>query len=212
MEQGHCNKPHENFSHGLFACFKPLLKLFQQIKGLHNIDYFSTDIINKKNNVMSFSTNPSINHNLLTFGLWQFDGTLSPDFYENQAFYLWRNTYIYGMKNALLKTKEFDNDFQYAFSLPRKLEDYRLIYSFATKEQYIDHKNYYEKYYSELLSIGDFCFKKIRNFYKEETGEELPQITEFLPFGASKKTPPNNCITFCRRETANITSTKKDCL
>jgi len=155
---------HTDIINILFSHKKEVSNKFRDIKGLHCLDHIAINIVNPENEVVIFSFTPSIEYNLIIQGLWQYDITFCSNNYEDNTI-IWWDKNSSDTDNEIRKIKETDHNFTLGFNINKKINGFKLIYSFATrnKDEYI--RQYYTKIKQELVLFGDYCYKLINNLY-----------------------------------------------
>ena len=169
---------------------KEIMSLYNDIIGLCHIDYVSVEIF-FSHELVYFSSQPSLGYNLITKGLWQYDGCWDPMIYKNNSFYLWENAYCKNFYDELKKWKEEQYHYTVGFILVRKVSNFFVIYSFATKNKNKDTFNFYINSLNDLLKMGDYCFNLLLPIYAKYSSLSPPKITCFEPY---KEGPPIDCI------------------
>lgn len=162
---------------------KELSTKFRDVLGLLYLDYISIEIINPNAEYLYFSALPAVNFNLIENHLWPYDGAMSPTFYQHYSFYTWASAYQTMFCNELKIMKEREHGFHYGFVLVRKINQFYLLYSFATKNKNSEINLFFDEQKNELLKMGDYCYKLIRPLYMNYAAEYMPPIiTNFVSF------------------------------
>lgn len=157
----------------LFENRKHMQEVFQSIQGFHEIDHFSLTIIDPLMTLTTFSTTPTIEYNLLSQNLWHED----PAFYffpEDNQDLKWWNDIDTPLATKIKDIKLTKNKYSSGFSYSRKIGNFYILYSFATKYKHQNYKEYYLSHLNSLISLGDFCYRSIREIY-------LPYCDIYMP-------------------------------
>ena len=170
---------------------KEISRVFNDVLGLHDIDHVSIDIVNAQNELIYFSTTPSMGYNLISSNMWLYDGSISPTFFKSYSFYYWDQTYHQNFFDAIKKIKETEHGFSFGFTLVRKVNGFYILYSFATRGNTLERKLFFQSHVDELLKIGDFCYKSIRSLYALYYDEKSPTLTEQPLFLTTSKQQTN---------------------
>ena len=166
-------------------------KKFSEVIGFYEINHISITIINPSNEMVTFSTTPSIEYNLITQELWQHDFTISSNSHKNNELIWWDTDNMHPHFNKINNIKEQKNNFTLGMALARKIDGFCIIYSFATKNKDSDLKSYYISNINGLYDIGDHCYKSIRNIYSSYCCRHTaPKIADFTVFDLTVKTKP----------------------
>ncbi|MBI5448592.1 MAG: hypothetical protein HY939_07735 [Gammaproteobacteria bacterium] len=176
-------KIHPDALSASFQHRKELSDKFRDVLGLMYLDYISIEIINPDEEFIFLSAFPAVNFNLISNHFWPYDGAISPSFYKHQTFIQWEEAYHPVFYHELKKTKESEFGFCCGFSLVRKINQFYLLYSFATKNSDKEIKNFFHEKINDVLKIGDYCYKLIRPIYLNYSPVYRPPIiTQFYPF------------------------------
>lgn len=164
----------------LFENRKFMKNVFENIKGIHEVDHFGLTIIDPLNKLITFSTTPNIEYNLINQNLWQFDPVFSKNTVDPSSIIWWDELPI-SIENDKVKTiKLSNNKYALGVSLNRQVNDFSVIYSFATKSTDEGLKNYYVDNLSGLIDIGDYCYKLIHEVYLQYCDRYMPPKVQSL--------------------------------
>lgn len=132
----------------LFSHYRDIRKVFYDVLGQLEIDYLCIALLTIKNELLFFSSSPSIEQNMLKHHACLFDSRFQYDFFKQEQVQFWSS-----------KTKL--TEFGIGLSVPSVFNEYRVIYSFASKS--IDQKvhNHFANNIAMFVQIGKFCLKKI---------------------------------------------------
>lgn len=153
-----------------------IARKFRDVLGIWGIHHISIDIISPGEELIYFSTTPSMGYNLIHNQLWQHDGSISPTYYKERPYYYWHQTYDKNFYQQIKQVKEADYGFAFGFTLVRLVEGFYILYSFATRNKDQETKDFFERNTAHLLKMGDYCYKLIREIYKCYLKNEPPII------------------------------------
>ena len=148
----------------LFENRRLIKNAFLEVKGLYDIAYMGITIINPERQVLVFSSIPSIEYNLIHQNLWQKDPCFAPS--KQTDVFCWWNTQVDTID--LLKTQKIklqNNQFTQGMTVTRELNNFYLLYSYATGSEKQGLRDYYQTNIFGLLDIGDYFYKTIRELY-----------------------------------------------
>lgn len=166
-----------------FLFRKQIWNVFCDVMHLNNIDYISINIIDPGGEIIFFTSNPSFEYNFYCNTLCKYDKCLSPEFYKNKAFYSWEEAFDQKHASDLLLEKLEKYKFKFGCCFVRKLGDFYVIYSFASKATSNSHYEYYLKNANDMLRIGDICYQSLRSLYEKATyNKKTPAIPYFVSF------------------------------
>ncbi len=157
--------------------------VFKEILGLCDIQHFSLDLVTPSSEMLFFSSTPSHGYEICKRGYGQYDGIISPGYYENFEFYWWENTSHKAFSDKIAAIREGILGLRHGFMLVRKWNDFHLIYSFATKSKDHHFQSMVLNNVNELLKMGDFAYMEMREAYAGYCGEYTPpSIEQFYGF------------------------------
>lgn len=163
----HETRLHDNILDILFKHKKEISNRLRDIKGLYFIDHVAIIIITPSNEITIFSYTPSVEYNLIIKELWKYDKSFSPYFLKDGSMTWWGEAYSYNYLNLIQFAKEELHKFTLGMNLVRKIENHKLVYSFATRSQKNGIKEFYVDIKDELFHIGDYGYNLIRDIYSE---------------------------------------------
>lgn len=150
-------------------------KAFSNLKGLHGISHMGIACIDPSNELIAFSTTPSIEYNLIHQHLWMHDHCFSPDKAPKNTLLWWD----YEL-DKLEQIKLQNNRFTVGMTIVRPVGQFYLMYSFATQEKHKGLRQYYSENLFGLMDMGDYFFKSIRDVYGVYSQKHAPpQLSEF---------------------------------
>jgi hypothetical protein len=158
---------HEEAAIMSFENCSQLGKIYKEVIGLRNIDHFSLNVVDQNGKMAILSYNPQIAYNIFKDGSYRYNGSISPDYYNNRDLYTWDEAYDPAFYHQLKNTMEKKNGIEIGIVLVKKIGEITLLYSFATKkdpyEFFIDLQENQNFFYS----IGDHCFSLIAPIVKK---------------------------------------------
>lgn len=156
-------KLHNDIIKLLFSHKKEISGKLHDVKGLYWLDHIAINIFNPENEVVIFSLTPSIEYNLIIQDLWRDDITFSSNSYKDNI--IWWDKNSTDTYSEIRKIKETDHNFTVGFNLNKKINDFKLTYSYATRSKDQNIRLYYKEIKQELILLGDYCYKLISNLY-----------------------------------------------
>jgi len=158
----------------LFNHKNEILRKLTDLRGLHYLDHISILLVNSHREIIILSITPSVEFNLIAQDLWQFDRSFDPAQFSTGQLLFWDNSYTSEYYYQLKYLKEIKHNFSLGFNVLRKIEGFYLIYSFATRSDDLNLKNYYQSIATDLYSLGDYGYKELRGLYEQYTDIVLP--------------------------------------
>ncbi|MFT3741396.1 MAG: hypothetical protein QM752_01745 [Gammaproteobacteria bacterium] len=171
-------KLHKNVSTLSFVHRYQICAVFKQILGIHDIEHFSLDLVRPDEEMLFLSGTPSHGYEICKRGYAQYDGIISPEYYQKHEFYWWKNACHKKYADKIAEIREGVLNLKYGFMLVRKWNDFYLIYSFATKRHNLDFQSKVVNNINELLRMGDFAYMELRNIYAEYCGDFTPPVID----------------------------------
>ena len=165
---------HPNILSILFNHKNEILKKLSDLRGLHYIDHVSLILITPQREIIVLSITPSVEFNLIIQDLWQYDMSFNPIHFTTDKLLFWDTAYLEDHQIQLKFVKEIQHGFAFGFNLIRKIHDFHLIYSFATRKDELELRNYYQSIVPDLYSLGDYGYKQLREIFEHYTANSLP--------------------------------------
>ncbi|MBA2711686.1 MAG: hypothetical protein H0U57_13995 [Tatlockia sp.] len=164
--------------------------VFLEIYGLYEICHFAITVINPSKEIIVFSATPNIEFNLIKRELWQDDICFSPEINSANKLCWWD---LNQDESFSRKIKLENNSFTQGFTIPRKIDNFYFLYSFATKSFRTDLYNYYDSNCFGLIDLGDYFFKSIKHLYSSYYPKQiLPELSTL--FSKSSKFSTNSSL------------------
>ncbi len=154
-------KLHPFAEEDLFAYYRAFRSIFRDVVGLLEIDYIGLTLINTHNQVLFFSSYPSIEYNILEQDLWHQDPCLSEAFHAQDKLQFWQNLYQPMDDTILLYYKKEKPAFSLGFSMPDKYRNYTLVYSYGLKHATASTKYDIDNNQQILKNMGRYCVNAI---------------------------------------------------
>jgi hypothetical protein len=156
---------HEDILDILFKYKIEVHKKLIDLRGAFLIDHIAIKIIDPDNKMVILSLTPSVEYNLLVQGLWKYDKSFCPNFTALNSLYLWEDAYSVEHAAEIKNIKQLKHGFTFGFNLAKKIDSFHFIYSYATRSKNQGLQEYYIEHIQELLTLGDFGYRLIRDIY-----------------------------------------------
>lgn len=164
-----------------FSHKKEQSRIFRDVVGLCGVTYISVELINPSGEYLFFSSLNAVNFNVISQHLWPYDGSMSLTFIKNESQFFWKDTFHPIYKHQLYQVKQQAFGFKWALSLVRKLQDFYVVYGFASQAACLSSEGV--AFSNELLRLGDYCYRQIRPIYQLYLNhEEAPLLKCFIPY------------------------------
>lgn len=164
----------------LFEHRRYVKNIFLQIKGHYEVAYFGINIINPSNELVSFSSMPHIEYNLIRQGLWKYDHCFSSIKLHKNILLWWDDRNEEHLFSEQIKEiKLTSNRFKLGMTLSREIDGFHFLYSYATCSNMKNLKRYYNAQIFGLIDLGDYFCNSVLNIYSEYCGNySLPRLTQ----------------------------------
>lgn len=154
-------KLHPSAQEMLFSHYRLLRRVFNDVLGLFEIDYLAITIINSKSEILFFSSQPSIEYNLIEKDLWQLDPSYHGVFLNQEKPQTWEMLYPQNKKNQLRYYKQEAHNYSTGLTIPSRFEEKRVVYSFALTSLEESIQKHFHQNALRLTQIGQFCLQNI---------------------------------------------------
>lgn len=166
---------HSHASDILFEHRRQVSSIFLQIKGHYEIAYFGLNIINPANELVAFSSLPHIEYNLIQQDIWRDDPYFSSKNFNKNTLYCWDEI----NNEQIRKIKLDSNNFKAGMTISREIDGFNFLYSYATKSNQKELKEYYNSQIFGLIDIGDYFCNAVLKLYSEYCGTyTLPKLNQ----------------------------------
>lgn len=145
---------HPQASDLLFKHYRSMARIFRDVLGQLEIDYMAIAILTPKDELLFFSSRPGIEWNLIEHNLWLSDVRFQYDSFKQEQIQLWEHR---------------PPDFCIGFSIPSVVDEFRVIYTVASKSNNEAIQKMIFNNIAMLMRMGRFCLKNIL--------QELPFIS-----------------------------------
>lgn len=150
----------------LFEHRRHIKNIFLQIKGHYEIAYFGINMINAANELVTFSSLPHMEYNLIQQGLWHADPCFTAKDLSKNILYWWDEVNadpLFSEPIQWIRLKS--NHFNLGMTVLREIKGFHFLYSYATYAKRQDLKQYYNEQIYNLLDIGDYFCNAALNLY-----------------------------------------------
>jgi hypothetical protein len=154
-------KLHPQAQDWLFRYYRALRYIFNDVLGHLELDYISMALLNPQQELVFFSSQPSIEHNLIEHQLWQFDPCIQTAYLAPQESLIWPEIYQAPSFEQLKHYKLIKPKLEFVLSKAVATDNYAISYAFGVKSKDPEvHINLVNNT-KTLLSIGKFCLHNI---------------------------------------------------
>jgi hypothetical protein len=183
IEDSHEQLPFKLYSEILALLFAHRNKIsmqFSDLKSLYHLSHIAVTIINPDDEIVIFSATPSVEYNIITENLWREDIAFNLHHFEHARLVWWdENTSPF--YNQIKSLKEISHHFTVGFNLYKKVNNFKFIYSFASRNPHDNIRAYYMDLRKELFALGDYSYKLMRNLYVQYCPNHIPPTIVSVP-------------------------------
>ena len=152
----HSITPHPNFLETLFAYKSPVSAVFKDVLGLNDLHHIALSYIHNQQ-ILTLSSTPSLEFNLFSSPLWQFDRTYHSSWYSLGTPSAWQSLYAPAQYDALYYLKQIKHHYPTGLSMAIKSMDSYIIYSIASHND----DALVENELTDFYKIGAYCSKAL---------------------------------------------------
>ena len=149
--------PHPEFLDLLFTHKSKVSAVFSDVLGLHEINHIAISAINQHNQLLTFSSTPALEFNLFNTGLWQFDNSYQPQWYQLCTHSPWQTLYTRARYDELYYLKQLKHHYPLGLSLATKLGDSHFVYSIASHKDCPVTRELFSQQHEHFYKIGHYC-------------------------------------------------------
>jgi hypothetical protein len=168
----------------LFAFKSKLSNVFRDVLGIHEIHHIALTRINKNNELMSFSSTPSMEFNLFSSSLWQYDQAYNPQWFKLCTQADWQSLYNPDRYDELYYLKQIRHTYPIGIALAAKIDDDYVIYSLASHKSCPHTREQFAAQHEDFYRIGQYCSNILNPLFSY--CDSL--VTEHLPIQAHYET------------------------
>ena len=154
----------------LFQHYRALRNIFHDVLGHLELDYVSMVLIGSSQELIFFSSLPSIELNLIELDLWRQDPILLLRDIGHEKFVAWDEVYNDAAFFTLKHYKMKKPGIVYGLSLPARFREFQVIYSFGKFQHGSILDQGLVKNIGTLKAMGKYC---LQNIFEVVTVEEL---------------------------------------
>lgn len=158
--------PHVHLIDALFIHKKKVMRIFQDVLGIHSVDHISVTRIDSQNNILVFSSAPAMEYNLFNSNLWQFDNTYNPDWFKRCSHASWQALYSADRYDELYYLRQVKHRLPLGVSLATKTAAEHLVYSLASKTDHSIAQDIFANEIDVLYRIGQYCSNELLPLFR----------------------------------------------
>jgi hypothetical protein len=138
---------------------------YRDVLRLKYIDHLSVNIVSPENEIVFLSATPATGINVCASGLIKYDSSINPLVFKTKDFYFWDDCYEESHHDVLKFFKEKSNGLTLGFICSKQVNDYSLLYSFATSGDPDLMRRDIADFKDTFFQMGDECYNRVRELY-----------------------------------------------
>lgn len=159
--------PHSTYLETLFAYKSQVDAVFKDVLGLNDIHHIAVSYINNAHQLLTLSSTPSLEFNLFSTPLWQFDKTYQAGWYNLCALAPWQSLYTQERYDELYYVKQIKQNYPVGISMAVQSTDYHLIYSLASHEENPEIDERFKNHTADFYKIATYCSNALMPLFIE---------------------------------------------
>lgn len=146
----------------LFAYKSKTRAVFSDVLGLHDVNHIAMTYVSQNQSLLTLSSTPSLEYNLFSSPLWQFDNTYNPSWFERCTDASWQSLYTPERYDELYYIKQAKPRYPLGLSIATTLGNGHMIYAIASATDSDDTQALFKTQQHELLQLGQYCMTQLR--------------------------------------------------
>ena len=139
---------------------------YNEVIGINEVDHISINIVDPSGKMSIISYNPSIAHTIIQDRSFIYNGSISPDFYENKDIYTWDEAYDPKVKDRIKFKMQIKHCIDIGIVLVKKIGGFHFLYSFAKRNNGSELLDSSIDDRAKYLAMGDHCVCVIKEIYQ----------------------------------------------
>ena len=160
-------KPHPQLLELLFAFKGKVSNVFRDVLGLHEIHHIALTHINNNQELITFSSTPSLEYNLFSGQLWRYDLSYSPQWYHLCTQAYWPALYHPNRYDELYYLKQIKHAFPLGLSLAATLNEKQVIFSLASHKSCLATQEVFTNQRDDFYKIGQYCSNMLNPLFEQ---------------------------------------------
>lgn len=158
----------------LFAHKSKSRAVFNDVLALYDVNHIAIAYINKDNQLLTLSSTPSLEYNMLSSTLWQYDNTYNPEWFRQCKQASWQSLYPAERYDELYYIKQIKPHYPIGLSMATKLDSEYVIYSIASTNNSEHTHEIFENHRDKLYQIAQYCMIHLRSLLIDSDADIQP--------------------------------------
>lgn len=159
---------HPQFLEFLFVFKSKVSHIFREVLGIHEVDHIAITRIDKRSQLLTFSSTPALEFNLFNSPLWRHDKSYDPLWFHKGSQAYWQSLYDPSRYDELYYIKQIKHTYPLGLSLAAKIDNEHYIYSLASHKACAVTKEVFATQQDDFYKIGQYCTKMLIPFFNNE--------------------------------------------
>ena len=165
---------HPQWLDRLFAHKSKTHAIFRDVLALHEVNHIAIAYISTNNTLLTLSSTPSLEYNMLSSALWRFDNTYNPDWFKQYGYASWQSLYSAERYDELYYTKQIKPHYPLGLSIAAALGQGHVIYSVASTSDSEYTREIFNTKHDELLQLGQYCTTHLLSLLVDDEAAHSP--------------------------------------
>ena len=141
----------------LFAHKSKTRAIFRDVLALHEVNHIAIAYITAESTLLTLSSTPSLEYNMLSSGLWRFDNTYHPNWFKQNGHAYWQSLYSTERYDELYYIKQIKPHYPLGLSMAGPLGNGHVVYSIASSTDSDYTRDIFNTQRDELFQLGQYC-------------------------------------------------------
>lgn len=158
----------------LFAHKSKTRAIFSDVLGLHDVHHIAIAYIAPNHHLFSISSSPSLEYNLLSSSLWQYDNAYNPTWFQRHETAHWQSLYAPERYDELYYLKQIKPHYPLGIAIATPHKTGHVIYTLASQHDNRHTHALFNKQRHELLQLGQYCLRQLTPlFFDDEVSASI---------------------------------------
>lgn len=171
---------HPQWIDKLFAHKSKTRTIFRDVLTLHEVNHIAITYIATNNMLLTLSSTPSLEYNLLSSALWRFDNAYNPDWFKQCSHASWQSLYSAERYDELYYIKQIKPHYPLGLSMATILGSGYVIYSIASATDSEYTREIFSTKQEELLKLGQYCSTHLLSLLIDGEETHSPHTVDIL--------------------------------
>lgn len=153
---------HPQLLNRLFASKSKTRSVFRDVLGLHEVNHVAMAYIHSTGLLTTLSSTPSLEYNLFSSPLWQYDRVYDPTWFRQSTHAYWQALYSATRYDELYYLKQIKPHYPLGIALSEPLGEGHVVYSLASATDSESTRDCFTTQLESLTQLGQYCMTHLR--------------------------------------------------